>query len=140
MSKCNNENKVLITFTILEGALVLKNKGFNPTFVLVLPEDKSLYKVDINNSIQKYYKIQNGLITDNVNKKKLKTFRYLEFYYFIIVALIFMYIYIQLQEPTLNEGTAGQYFNEIYNNSSRYVRVSLNNFILCIIIVLNTIS
>ncbi|KAE9530475.1 hypothetical protein AGLY_010937, partial [Aphis glycines] len=88
LSKCNNENKVLITFTILEGALVLKNKGFNPTFVLVLPEDKSLYKTDINNSIKKYYMIQNGLITDN------------------------------LQKPTLNEGIAEQYFNEIYNNSS----------------------
>lgn len=44
--------------------------------MLVLPEDKSLYKAHINNSIKKYYMIQKGLIPDNVNKK---TFRYLSF-------------------------------------------------------------
>lgn len=72
LSKCNSENKVLITFTNLEGALILKNKGYNPTFVLVLPEDKPLYKTYIYNRIHKYYMNQNGSITENVKK----TFRH----------------------------------------------------------------
>jgi len=67
LSKCTDENKVLITFTNLEGALILKNKGYNPTFVLVLPEDKLSYKIHIYESIQKYYKNQNCSINENVN-------------------------------------------------------------------------
>eukprot|EP00102_Acyrthosiphon_pisum_P013096 XP_008182521.2 PREDICTED: leucine-rich repeat and guanylate kinase domain-containing protein-like [Acyrthosiphon pisum] len=65
LSKCTDENKVLITFTNLEGALILKNKGYNPTFVLVLPEDKLSYKIHIYESIQKYYMNQNRSMNEN---------------------------------------------------------------------------
>jgi len=71
LSKCIGENKVLITFTNLEGALTLKNKGYNPTFVLVLPEDKLSYKIHIYDTIKKYYSNQNLTINENVILTKI---------------------------------------------------------------------
>lgn len=54
LSNCANENKILITFTNLDGALSLKLKGYNPTFVLVLPDDKLLYKTNLQKYIKSY--------------------------------------------------------------------------------------
>jgi len=66
LSKFTGENKVLITFTNLEGALILKNKGYNPTFVLVLPKDKLSYKKHVYVTIKKYCLNQNPSINENV--------------------------------------------------------------------------
>lgn len=65
--KCANEKKVLITFMSLEGALSLKIKGYNPVFVLVLPNDLTLYKKNMYQSLEKYTN-QNISSTKNVPK------------------------------------------------------------------------
>ncbi|XP_050531480.1 uncharacterized protein LOC126900080 [Daktulosphaira vitifoliae] len=44
IEKCANENKILIGFTNLEGALCLKMRGFNVTLILVLPDNKIAYE------------------------------------------------------------------------------------------------
>ncbi|VVC40486.1 Leucine-rich repeat,P-loop containing nucleoside triphosphate hydrolase,Leucine-rich repeat domain, L [Cinara cedri] len=62
---CISDNKILITFTNLEGALSLKLKGYNPIFVLVLPEDKLFYKNYISQSIIDKCVNQNSSPTEN---------------------------------------------------------------------------
>lgn len=63
LSICASEKKILITFTNLEGALSLKLKGYDPTYVLVLYQDKLLYKTKVHLSAKKY---TNEIHTENV--------------------------------------------------------------------------
>lgn len=67
---CANENKILISFANLEGALSIKLKGYNPIFVLLLPEDKLLYKKNIYRSKEKHLN-QNNQSIEKVKKKCL---------------------------------------------------------------------
>lgn len=68
LHKCISENKILITFTNLEGALSLKLKGYNPIFVLVLPEDKLYYKKYISQSITDKCVNQINTLAENVKR------------------------------------------------------------------------
>lgn len=68
LSKCASENKILITFTNLDGVLSLKLKGYNPTFVLVLPEDKLLYETNLQKYIDTYYMNKYSLLSKNVKQ------------------------------------------------------------------------
>lgn len=68
MFKCANEHKVLITFTNLEGALSLKLKGYNPIFLMLLPVDRSLYKQNVYQSIEKYMNQNSPLTAENVKQ------------------------------------------------------------------------
>lgn len=73
MSKCTNENKILISFTTLEGALSLKLKGYNSIFVLLLPENELLYQENIYKNIKKYVN-QNSPLIENVKKNIFNIF------------------------------------------------------------------
>lgn len=61
----------------------MKLKGYNPIFVLLLPEDKLLYKKNIYQSIEKYMN-QNSQSIEKVKKKYDISQKYLLIYYYVV--------------------------------------------------------